>query len=76
MFDVGRSMFDVQSFHCSGQAEFHTRGSGVQGSGVQGSILVPGLHKGKTSLEFEFCYLGFNALFFGIGGSIKSIPVL
>jgi hypothetical protein len=23
-FDVGSSMFDVQSFHCSGQAEFHT----------------------------------------------------
>ena len=23
-FDVGRSMFDVQSFHYSGQAEFHT----------------------------------------------------
>jgi hypothetical protein len=23
MFDVGRSMFDVQSFHCSGQAKFH-----------------------------------------------------
>ena len=22
-FDVGRSMFDVQSFHCSKQAEFH-----------------------------------------------------
>jgi len=22
-FDVGRSMFDVQSFRCSGQAEFH-----------------------------------------------------
>ena len=24
MFDVGRSMFDVKSFHCSGQAVFHT----------------------------------------------------
>jgi hypothetical protein len=24
MFDVGRSMFDVQSFHRSGQAEFLT----------------------------------------------------
>jgi hypothetical protein len=23
MFDVGRSMFDVQSFHRSGQAEAH-----------------------------------------------------
>ena len=23
-FDVGRSMFNVQSFHCFGQAEFHT----------------------------------------------------
>ena len=22
-FDVGRSIFDVQSFHCSKQAEFH-----------------------------------------------------
>ena len=28
-FDVGRSMFDVQSVRCSGQAQFHTRGSGV-----------------------------------------------
>ena len=25
MFDVGRSMFDVQTVHCSDQAEFHTR---------------------------------------------------
>jgi len=24
-FDVGRSMFDVQSVHCSGQAESHTK---------------------------------------------------
>jgi hypothetical protein len=24
MFDVGRSMFDVQSVRCCGQAEFHT----------------------------------------------------
>jgi hypothetical protein len=24
-FDVGRSMFDVQSVRCSGQAEFHRR---------------------------------------------------
>jgi len=35
-FDVGRSMFDVQGLssawriHCSGQAEFHTRGSQVR----------------------------------------------
>jgi hypothetical protein len=25
MFDVGRSMFDVQYVYCSGQAEFHSR---------------------------------------------------
>ena len=25
IFDVGRSMFDVQSVHCSGQAESHTK---------------------------------------------------
>jgi hypothetical protein len=24
-FDVGRSMFDVQSFHCSGKMEFHKK---------------------------------------------------
>ena len=24
-FDVGRSMFDVQSVHCSGQMESHTK---------------------------------------------------
>jgi hypothetical protein len=30
-------MFDVQSVHCSDQAEFHTRGSKVQGTEVQGS---------------------------------------
>ena len=29
MFDVGRSMFDVQSVHCSGQADFHTREEGA-----------------------------------------------
>jgi hypothetical protein len=30
-FDVGRSMFDVQSVHCSGQAEFHTSaGTGLE----------------------------------------------
>ena len=23
MFDVERSMFDVQAFHCAGQEEFH-----------------------------------------------------
>jgi hypothetical protein len=25
MFDVGRSMFDVQSVHGSGQTEYHTK---------------------------------------------------
>ncbi len=38
MFDVGRSMFDVQSFHCSRQAEFHTR---FQVSGVKVLIIEP-----------------------------------
>jgi pyrrolysyl-tRNA synthetase-like protein len=31
MFDVGRSMFDVQSFHCSEQAEFHIREFSIVG---------------------------------------------
>ncbi len=30
-FDVGRSMFDVQFFHCSGHLKFHTRGSEFRG---------------------------------------------
>jgi hypothetical protein len=29
MFDVGRSMFDVQSVNCSGQAKFHTKVSAL-----------------------------------------------
>jgi hypothetical protein len=33
MFGVGRSMFDVQSFHRSGQAEFHTSAAAGLNSG-------------------------------------------
>ncbi len=39
MFEVGRSMLDVQSFQCSEQTESHTR---VQGSRVRGSALLLG----------------------------------
>jgi hypothetical protein len=33
MFDVGRSMFDVPSIHCSGQTEFHISGAAGLKSG-------------------------------------------
>jgi hypothetical protein len=42
MFDVGRSMFDVPSIHCSGQAEFHTSGA----SGLKTASLI-----GKETLK-------------------------
>jgi hypothetical protein len=35
-FDVGRSMFDVQSFWCTDQLKFHTSGSRVEGLKLEG----------------------------------------
>ena len=43
MFDVGRSMFDVQSFHYSGQAEFYTKvqvSARFKGQGTENTKLM------------------------------------
>ena len=70
-FDVGRSMFDVQSVHCSGQADFNISG----GAGLKGHFFQAQSRKKHSAFVAELSLepLLFNDLhpFLGI---LNQIP--